>query len=551
MSEILELDLDLDDWDEDENFEFEKAPTVLEHLAKVSYGADSCYVPSQFAVQFVDFIKQVNGQGGESHKSPVVHYKMLDTISNGEEKIINMCHRGMAKTTVMGEYLYLYIAVYNEIPGFGDVDLCLYVSDSIENGVKNMRKNLEHRWENSDFLQFYLPKKGVKFTDVRWEFTNLDGKKTIVKGYGAKTGVRGAKEMGKRPQLAVLDDLVSDEDARSATVIEAIEATVNKAVNFALDPEHNMTIWSGTPFNARDPLYKAVESGAWAVNVFPICERFPCKRADFNGSWEDRFTYDYVLKQYKFAARQGKVKDFNQELMLSIMSDEDRLIQDSEIKWYERKLLMRKRAFYNFYVTTDFATSEAQAADFSVISVWAYNANGDWFWVDGMVERQDMGKNIDKLFDLCQKYKPQQVGIEISGQQKGFIPWIQREMINRNQFFVLASENNKGAPGIRPVSDKMVRFNVIVPQFKLGKIYYPTELRADPRVVEHIAELSLASPSGFRSVKDDCIDTISMLTALTPWKPSVEIEIVYNEGTDLWEDEDDDEVDSPYASYVV
>ena len=42
-----------------------------------------------------------------------------------------------------------------------------------------------------------------------------------------------------------------------------------------------------------------------------------------------------------------------------------------------------------------------------------------------------------------------------------------------------------------------------------------------------------------------------MLTALTPWKPSVEIEKVYNEGTDLWEDEDDDEDDSPYASYVV
>lgn len=533
----------------DLDFEFEKAPTVLEHLAKVTYGDDSCYVPSTFAVQFVDFIKQVNGKGGESHKSPVVHFKMLDTIASGGEKIINMCHRGMAKTTVMGEYLFLYIAVYGDIPGFGEIDLALYVSDSIENGVKNMRKNLEHRWENSDFLQMYLPKKGVRFTDVRWEFVNIDGRKTIIKGYGAKTGVRGAKEMGKRPQLAILDDLVSDEDARSPVVIDAIEATVNKAVNFALDPELNICIWSGTPFNARDPLYKAVESGAWDVNVFPICEKFPCTEEEFRGSWEDRFPYSYVLKQYKFAARQGKVKDFNQELMLSIMSDEDRLIQDSEIKWYERKLLMRKRSFYNFYITTDFATSEATAADYSVISVWAYNSNGDWFWVDGVVKRQDMGKNVDDLFDMCQKYKPQQVGVEISGQQKGFIPWIQREMINRNQFFVLASENNKGAPGIRPVTDKMARFNVIVPQFKLGKIYYPTELRADPRVVEHIAELSLASPSGFRSVKDDCIDTISMLTSLTPWKPSVEIEKVWNHETDLWEDEEEDDT-SPYDSYL-
>jgi hypothetical protein len=72
-----------------------------------------------------------------------------------------------------------------------------------------MRKNLEFRYENSDFLRQYVPKAGVNFTDIRWEFKNADGKVFIVKGYGAKTGVRGAKEMGTRPQLAVLDDLIS------------------------------------------------------------------------------------------------------------------------------------------------------------------------------------------------------------------------------------------------------------------------------------------------------------------------------------------------------
>ena len=402
-----------------------------------------------------------------------------------------------------------------------------------------MRKNLEHRWEESAFLQQFLPY--TRFTDVRWEFKNIDGDKTVIKGYGAKTGVRGSKEMGIRPQLAVLDDLVSDEDARSATIIEAIEATVNKAVNFALDPDRNMCIWSGTPFNARDPLYKAVESGAWAVNVFPVCERFPCSEEEFRGSWPDRFNYEYVKKQYMFLAKQGKVQDFNQELMLCIISDADRLILDNDIKWYNRKLLMKNREFFNFYITTDFATSEQESADFSVISVWAYNSNGDWLWVDGVVKRQDMGANLDDLFELAQKYKPQQVGVEISGQQKGFIPFINREMMRRNQYFTLASENNKGAPGIRPVTNKMVRFNVVVPLFKMGKIQYPEEYRADPRVVEHINELSLASPNGFKSVKDDCIDTISMLSALSPWKPSVSMEKVYNSKTDLWEDEDDDE----------
>ena len=88
------------------------------------------------------------------------------------------------------------------------------------------------------------------------------------------TGVRGTKANGKRPQLAILDDLVSDEDARSKTMIAAIEDTVHKAIDHAMHPTRSKIIWSGTPFNASDPLYKAIESGAWAVNCYPVCEKY-------------------------------------------------------------------------------------------------------------------------------------------------------------------------------------------------------------------------------------------------------------------------------------
>ena len=104
-------------------------------------------MPSDFALEFVTFIKLVNGTDGEENKTHLVHYYMLDTITDGGRRVLNLCHRGVAKTTVMGEYLFLFLATYGEIPGFGKIDLALYVSDSIENGVKNMRKNLEFRWE--------------------------------------------------------------------------------------------------------------------------------------------------------------------------------------------------------------------------------------------------------------------------------------------------------------------------------------------------------------------------------------------------------------------
>lgn len=527
----------------------EKAPSVESYLNSLSYRNDPNYVPSEFALEFVNFIKLVNGEEGEENLTPLVHYKMLDTLTRRGARIANLCHRGIAKTTVMGEYLFLYLGTYGAIPGFGKVDLALYVSDSIENGVKNMRKNLEFRWENSEFLQHYVPE--TRFTDIRWEFVNADGNKFIVKGYGAKTGVRGAKEMGKRPVLAVLDDLVSDEDARSATVISAIEDTVYKAVNYALHPKSNMIIWSGTPFNAKDPLYKAVESGAWEVNVFPVCEQFPCEREDFRGSWPDRFTYEYVLNQYQDALKLGKVDTFNQELMLRIMSDDDRLILDSDIRWYKLANVLDNKQLFNFYITTDFATSERTSADYSVISVWAYNNVGDWLWVDGVVKRQLMDKNINDLFRLAQIYKPQSVGIEVSGQQGGFVSWVQEQMMTRNIFFPLASENNNGKPGIRPNTQKMVRFNTMVPVFKTGKMYFPYERKSSPELIEAMEELTLVAPNGFRSKHDDFADTISMLSILKPWKPSQEGSFHPNNQTDIWEHETEDTSSSRLQSYLV
>ena len=544
-----------------ENFDVAKALGVEEHLNAVSYDVPADYIPSDFALEFVTFIKLVNGAEGEENKTPLFHYLMLDTIMCGENWIANMCYRGSAKTTVMGEYLFLFIGVYGAVPGFGPVNLALYVSDSIENGVKNMRKNLEFRWENSDFLREYIPI--TRFTDVRWEFHNADcrcklcspdsidkSNVLIVKGYGAKTGVRGAKEMGTRPQLAVMDDLISDEDARSATVISAVEDTVYKAVNFALHPENNMRIWSGTPFNARDPLYKAVESGAWKANVFPVCEQFPCTREEFRGAWDDRQGYDYVKGEYEKAVKMGKVNTFNQELMLRIMSEEDRLIKDEDIRWYKHDTILTNKGRYNFYITTDFATSEKESSDYSVISVWAYNNNGDWFWVDGVLARQTMDKNIHDLFRLAQKYSPQSVGVEVSGQQGGFIPWIQDQMMVRNCWFSLASENNKSQPGIRPNTNKLVRFNTVVPLFKAGKIYFPTEMKGNHVVAEAINELSLVSNGGFRSKHDDFIDTISMLMVMSAWKPSEAGELSQT-SDGMWELDEPTENNDQLSSYIV
>ena len=722
-------------------------------LDSVNYEELNNYTPSEFALQFMNFIKLVNGVEGESNKTPPMHLKMLDKLTSKEKYVVNLVFRGSGKTSIFAEYLFPYVACFHKLPCLGDISGAIYVSDSIDNGVKSLRKNLEFRYNHSDFLQNYLPK--VSFTDTYIEFTNQKGQMFGLKLFGATTGLRGTKIFGKRPTLChvkgttvftdmgkhlvedyylkgpsrylkgidvycagfihketvtpehryfigstiktrnkkylennktksitkleyinprwveakdisinkllghqqvqndyicerlelpyhirntrtkeklttfpngitslvhkqyeirlsqnvskvlgiqitekksnevfikdgyiwrkikeiklsdkeqefipiqtpdhtyntyfgishncVMDDLISDEASKSKVVMQAIKDTVYKGVNYALDPTKRKIIFNGTPFNKEDIMIEAVESGGWDVNVYPVCEKFPCTKEEFKGAWEDRFPYDSILEQYEMNKATGKLPAFYQELMLRINSADDRLVQDDEIRWYSRIELLENRSNFNIYITTDFATSAKQTADFSVISVWAYNNNGDWFWVDGICAKQTMDKSIDDLFRLVQEYQPASVGIEVTGQQGAFLQWISKEMMSRNIWFNFASTKN--TPGIRPTTDKLTRFNLMVPLFKAGKMYFPNEMKNTDIMKEFMQQISLSTRDGIKG-HDDCIDTISMLTYMNAWKPSLATPVLKQDNIQkgLWEFKDTSPESGAYDSYIV
>lgn len=518
-------------------------------LDQVDYGSlnSGSYQPTSFALKFVNFIKLVNGGQGESHPSPVVHMAMLDKLTNSTTRLANLVFRGSGKTTLFIEYLFLYIAVFGEIEGFGEISGMIYVSDSMENGVKSARKNIEFRYRNSEFLQYWVP--NVSFTDNYLEVQNRDGHRLGMKMFGAKTGLRGTKIFGKRPTFCVLDDLVSDDDSKSKVSMQAIKDTVYKGVDYALDPTKRKIVFNGTPFNKGDILYEAVESGGWDVNVWPICERFPCSREEFRGAWEERFSYDFVKEQYDLAVSTGQLASFMQELMLRITNPEDRVIAPENIRWYSRENLLKNKSRFNFFITTDFATSEKQGADYTVISVWALNNNGDWFWVDGIRHQKLMDKTLDELFRLVAQYRPMSVGVEVNGQQGGFVPWLQQEMMNRNVWFTFASSGNGKNPGVRRDTNKLTNFNLVVPWFLTGKMYFPEEYRTTAIMAAFTEELHLVTPMGLKSKNDDCLDTISMLPVMGSWRPSEEAPMVQKD--DRWDFDEPIEETSGMAGYVV
>lgn len=513
--------------------------SVSDYLKDIDYKSLSSYKPSNETLEYINFIHMVNGDSLEN-KTPPVHLVALDSVFYNSNPSAVMCHRGFAKTSLFAEMLILYVAAFGKLPmkDFGKVNFIIYVGDSVENGVKSLRKNIEYRYESSEFLRKLIPNvsikatdengadgdfvAGRKFTDIRLEFANFRGDRLVVRLYGAKSGIRGAKELGVRPQVAIIDDILSDDDARSDTILAGIEDTIHKGVKYALNPKRQKIIWLGTPFTSKDPLYKAVESGAYNVACFPVCEKFPCSKEEFKGSWEDRFDYNYVKRAYDEAVSLKKPQSFYQELMLQIISQEDKLVKDGDIIWFSKSKVLKNRSNYNFYITTDLATSTKNSADYSVISVWAVNHNEDYLLVDGICKKCLVDEFIKELFRLVQIYRPLSVGVEVTGQQGGFVRWITNEMISNNCWFNLASSNNNGEYGIRPIKDKFSRFSTFLPKIKHKKLWVCDEMRDTAWGQEFKEEIDKASLQGFKSKHDDILDTISMLDSMSIYLPSKE-----------------------------
>ena len=226
----------------------------------------------------------------------------------------------------------------------------------------------------------------------------------------------------------------------------------------------------------------------------------------------------------------GQAQSFYQEYMLSILDLSTLLVDEDDVKWFDPSTVRKKKDGYNFYITTDFATSTKKSADYSTIGVWAINNNGDWMLVDGQAKRQTMQDNINDVFDYVRKWKPLSVGIETSGQQGGFLSIIDEEMQRRNVYFSLAKKQGSKEPGIRPAKDKVHRFVTgVQPRFKQGKVWLPkpevcktTNLNLLGLVEELVHELSRFTLAG--GVKalahDDALDLLNQLSEMELYAPS-------------------------------
>lgn len=563
------------------------------------------YIPSVVSIEFFNFIRLTLGEEPENANS-LAHYFLVDVIFMQDSvkeyltargidydslkgRTTVLCCREFAKSTIIGSFVPLYMAWKGELPGFGAVNYGIYVGDSMRNNVKTTMNTIEQVYYESEWLQTQF--ESARFTDelvelIRnprtpteihlYETTIAIGKKPhqvpgrskrkfAMRGVGAQTGTRGTRSGLQRPQFAIIDDVIpSEADANSETVLTNIDKTIESDVLNALHGAGSFAILIGTPYNKKDPVYQRIESGAWVPVVFPICERVheDLVLKEFRGAWEDRHSYEKVMKRYMDASRSNKLRSFMQELMLRISSEKDRVIPNNYIEPFTRENILKNGAGYNWYITTDFTTTGGTGNDFSGMAVWAVSSNGDHFLVDLVLKKMELAMQYNELFRLVNKYKRYtgsiEVGIEIDGQQKIHLFAIKELMTKKNEYFTIAKQKGGLREGILSKSGKggkEGRFSVMVPLFQAGKIWFARELEDTPAMRELRLELEYVTYDEhgrvqFGSVHDDGLDLISQLSMMNIYTPSEDLKgIASKYGDPIWIDDEPEE--NYVSSYIV
>lgn len=511
------------------------------------------YTPSKDSIEFFNIMRLVYGEDFEVDNG-LMHYFLVDLVYGNikrenfpysqeinekirinHKKIAIIASRFSAKSTIITAFMPIVTAITGKMPNFGDVMFWVSFGDSQQAGAKVQANTIRDICDDSLFCKEYFEK--MRFTDEECEFIRRDDPKNplpvkkrafMFKVKGAAGGsVRGIRYKTERPQIFTFDDIIKNEaDAGSDVIMAKLRSMIYSDAENALGKKGKIIIVN-TPFNKKDPVYAALEGGVWTPVCLPVCEKIylDMPKSEYRGSWEAMKSYEEIMEKYEDAYYGYTVREFMQELMLRISSEEDKMIPDKllETQWYKRVDILKNIHAYNLYMTTDFTTTGRKGSDLSGIAVWAVNHNQDHFMLDLCLRKQEMIQQYDEVFRFVDLYTPEnktfEVGVETDGQQKAHILALKDRMRQRSNYFTIARQKGSepGSEGIQSrleAGNKHWRMRMALPLFQNRKIFFPEELRGLPEMNELMEEIRYTTYTKFNSKFDDGMDLISQLNIM-------------------------------------
>ena len=407
---------------------------------------------------------------------PAFHEEMWDMCCSDNKFVALAAPRGHAKSTSISLSYVLACVLFRERR------FVLLVSDTEAQAAMFLGQIKQELSDNQDIIELFGLKKNekgeVKFekdseTDIIVEF--VDGQKFRIIAKGSEQKLRGMLWNGARPDLIVCDDIENDEVVMNKERREKFKRWVYGAL---------------LPCRSQNGVFRIVGT---ILHMDSFLEGLMPKENDRQTVHEELKTYSTrratQWKSVKYKAHNGDFtvvlwperrtgqefreirQDYIDRGLADVYSQEYLNIPIDESNTFFKKgdfLSLReedKKKKVNYYIAGDFAISEKERADYTVLVIGGMDEDGILQIRNVIRGRMDGLEIVDTMLALQRVYEPLAFGIEDTQITKAVGPFLNRAMVEQNTYLsVMPLKPHR--------SDKQTRARSIQARMRAGAVKF-------------------------------------------------------------------------------
>ena len=420
---------------------------------------------------------------------PAFHNEMWDLCCSDAPKVAIAAPRAHAKSTAITHAYILSKMLLR------DKRFCLLVSDTEAQAAEFLGDIKAELTGNDALRNEFGIKRVLKDTETNIVVQFKDGDLFRIVAKGSEQKVRGLKWRGKRPDLIVGDDLENDDIVMNPERREKFRRWFMNALMPCGSDTCSVRI-VGTILHLDSMLQRLLEDKTWE-HLF-----YEAHNPDFSEIlWPEQWPQKRLLAMRSSYEEQNNLDGYSQEYLNRPVAIGNSYFhpdyyfdfeRDKNDKWIKPNL--------EYYAAADFAISEKEKADYTVIGVVGVDPTGLTYLVDINKFRGDADRIIEELLATQKRYDPHIFTFETEKIDKAIGPSLNRAMLRKRTFLNINT--------ITPTKSKTTRGKSIQAMHKSGAIRYDKQASWFP---EFYSEMQTITDSGPRGKHDDMFDVFAYL----------------------------------------
>ena len=422
---------------------------------------------------------------------PSFHKELWELCCLPDQKVAVAAPRGHAKSTSVTLSYALALALFRVR------DHILIVSDT-EGQASQFLGDIAIELAENELLH-------ENFGTIKFEKDNAteliavmrDGYKFRIIAKGSEQKVRGLKWRNKRPNAILGDDLENDEIVMNKDRREKFKHWVFKALIPCGSDDCIIRI-VGTILHMDSFLENILNDPTW------VTKRYRAHNEDFTEIlWPEKFSRERLEAIRDGYIKQGIPEGYSQEYLNYPIDESNAYFRKEDFREYVRRdeditdgvpSIQHKHLYY--YSAVDFAITEKERSDFTVISTVGVDSDNNLYVVDVRRGRWDGLEIMNEMFSVHNRYNPQIFTAESGMIEKTLGAFLNEEMFKRGIFLNLNP--------MTPIKDKQARARSLQARMRAGGVYFDYEASWFTDLQQEMLRFP-------RDVHDDQVDSLAWI----------------------------------------